>query len=169
MCRRTRVIALLGVAAGWAPGCGGNIGRYATSVTFDAGGTPDAPMKENPLPFACQAPDAGEVPPDPAGCMTPATACVVDTAMQAGSCLYTRLRASVVPILEDCGVACGAVSIGFRGGCMTAVFLDGDVIDSPTGPSASVLCLRMRLLGTSWSCAPPDGWTRIFVAGCLTP
>jgi hypothetical protein len=169
MCRTTTLISLLGLTVAWASGCGGNIGQYTANVTLDAGGMPDGPAMEIPLPDPCQAPDAGELPPAPPGCMAPPNACMIDMAMPPGSCLFTALRASVLPVFKDCGVGCGAINVAFRDGCMTAVFVVGDVIGAPTGPSAAVLCLRQRLLGTSWSCAPPDGWIRIFVDGCLTP
>jgi hypothetical protein len=110
---------------------------------------------------SCAEPDGGVLPAAPASCSAPIRSCATGGT---DSCLFTHLRASLLDVFAACNVACGEFSLAFVGVCATGVEDIGTSIGSPR-----MECLRSKLVGTRWDCAPPDTWTRVYVDSCTLP
>ncbi len=78
-------------------------------------------------------------------------------------CSGARLIAVLRSDLTRCGITCGAVNIGFSGGCATTLGFSYGF----DAPAAS--CLLDTLMQSRFDCAPADGWLFLSFGSCTLP
>lgn len=159
---RSPSIALVVAALALGPACGGSIGAYTDSVTGDQSLSHDGGADGAPL---CGLADAAR-PEVPAICakVMPRD-CVTD---MGPACSRQRFAATVTQVLLKCGAPCGEVLVAVTQGCVTDV---GPAMRADAAATFDPLleCARLSLIGTAWTCLPPDGLIDVAFGVCLTP
>ena len=119
-------------------------GSSGDDATGQEEGTCDFPV-DDPIPAGGACPDL-------------VTHCAAGT----DSCLFTALRATLVPAFAACKIRCGEMRVGFSAGCAT-------VLASGGMDPAAADCLRNIVFNARYDCVPRDGWQRLYVESCTLP
>ena len=160
------------VAATLALGCGGYIGSYQEGGADpgpwkDAGTLPDTGVTLRAGEVGCVLPSV-QRPPIPAACALTVHACVADMSAAVDGCADRRFSTSVAQLVSACGVMCADLFVGVAGGCVSEVLPRAGSPDAGPNDDA-IACARKSLIGTTWTCAPSDGWVQVVFGVCLTP
>lgn len=102
--------------------------------------------------------------PDPS-CSATVEACSTANSIP-DSCNFTPLSVTIANLAMDCGVYCGRMSVGMHSGCVAAV---NPIQLTPLAPQTqeeAAACMKQRLIGTRWDCAPEEGWVSIYLGSC---
>jgi hypothetical protein len=155
----SRLVSALIVGAGLLSSCTGGAAAVADAAPSDAaddGSTVCAIINPAPLP------------PEPEMCaaMMPGPC----PELKSESCAYPTLEAVVQNVARDCGVYCGVGAVGFRNRCAVSLAFTKIGTVQGTTVDQALDCLRRRLIGASWLCAPSSAiWVRVFLGSCTIP
>lgn len=181
--RSERDAAPIGASSGGAPihggakSSGGNASGGSASGGSASGGSASGGTE------SCDANAAGsgakldlvsECPGEPTLGPMPEVACAttVETCSCRGavsnSCNFSQFSVTLAEASHDCGIYCGQMSIGMRSGCVAALNPEHFGVSAWQTPGEAETCVRQRLTGTRWSCAPTEGWVSIYLGSCTT-
>lgn len=95
--------------------------------------------------------------PAPVACSAQTEACVAGS----DACLFAALPQTLAAFAPSCGMNCGELGVAFVDGCAAEVRVTvSGKVDPP------LACLSQAIVGRRWTCAPSNGWVRVFVASC---
>jgi hypothetical protein len=131
------------------------------SIDVGSGGANVGTVLECPRPELGPAPDASL-------CATEVNVCD-SVSVDPTSCSWRPFPQTMARIFSACGADCGYMTLALQSGCVAAFNIDWVGVSESGRATREELeaCLRERMLGTRWDCAPSDGWTGVAFGSCL--
>lgn len=139
-------------------------GGRASTGGINAGGTDTSSGGMGATDLSCPG-EPGTEPMPVLACSQTVEVCSSDGVVS-GSCNFSALSATMMDVAMGCGVYCGFMSLGMRSGCVVGINQLQLGTLAPQTPSGAEDCMKLRLLGTRWNCAPEDGWVSVYLGSC---